>query len=236
MLAWMPASAQLVTIPFGGSHSVKPSLNRFQLGAPPDIAGALAVRGRPASMSELDATQHPAEVLTFLGLSHGARVLVLERDTGYYSEIIGPAVGLGGQVTAVVPPADLTDPVRRAALSDMIARVPGLSIVAAAPAAVRLTPGSLDFVLMDRVYGKLPSAFLGELFAALRPGGIVGVVEVAAGPGLIGEAAVKSDFRRAGFEFDSESNVLRTAGVPSPLVADEPAAVERFMLRFRKPE
>lgn len=236
MLASMPAGAQFVSIPLGGPHPVKPSPNRSQRGAPADMAGSLAVRGRPEAMSQLDPAQHPAEVLAFLGLSYGARVLVVETDTGYYSSIIGPAVGPGGRVTAVVHPDDLTEPARRAAVSDLIARVPGLSIVADPSAAVRVVPGSLDFVLMDRVYREMPSAFVGELFAALRPGGIVGVVDVAAGPGLIDEGVVSSVFWRAGFVFDSESNVLRTASAQSRPDSDKPAEVERFILRFRKPE
>ena len=255
LIATAPVAAQFVSIPLGGPHPVKPSPNRTQLGAPADIAGALAVRARPAAMRRLDEVRRPAEVLAFLGLSNGARVLVVEADSGYYSEIIGTAVGPGGHVATLVPSAERRDPARRAALADLIARVPGLS-VEAEDSADRLPRDSVDFVLLHLVYHALHArgagevaAYLQNIFTALRPGGIVGVVDyaalpgsdahAAAGLGRIDEAAVLSDFRRAGFVLDDEATLLRnTADDRSQAVAalDDPGHADRFVLRFRKPD
>lgn len=250
------ADAQFVSIQLGGPHPAKPSPNRSLLGAPADVAAALAGRGRPAAMVRLDQSRRPAEVLAFLGLSQGARVLVIEADSGYYSEIIGTALGTSGHVTTLVPPAELKDPARRAVLSDLTARVPGLLIVANDPAKMRLSPDSFDFVLLHLVYHELhalsageTAVFLQSIFTALRPDGIAGVVDYdavpgrdvhpAAGLGRIGAAVVQSDFRRAGFVLDSGSDLLANAADDRSKPVqdiDDPAHADRFVLRFRKPE
>ncbi len=254
LIAATVADAQFVSIPLGGPKAIKPSPNSALLGAPVDVAGSVALRNRPAAMTQFDAARHPVEVLAFLGLTRGARVLVIEADTGYYGEIIGTAIGESGHVTALVPPAQLKDPARRPVFSDLIGRAPGLSLVP--DDAVRLASGSLDFVLLHLVYHGLRvkaadhgAGFIGTLFAALRPGGIVGVVDnaAAANGGIEGAASlgridppvVETDFGQAGFILDSESTLLRNrADDRSTRVAemDDPAVADRFILRLRKPD
>nr|WP_295661770.1 hypothetical protein [Polymorphobacter sp.] len=246
-------AAQMVSIPLGGPRPQRPSPNAGLLGAPADIAGALETRRRSPAERSLDEARHPAEVLTFLGLSNRVRAFVVERDPGYFGAIIGAAIG-NGRVTELLPAAALQDPAARAAVSNEISLAPGLTPLAVAPAALRLAPGSLDFVLLDLAFDRLSSAtapdaraadiaaFIQKLFSAVRPGGIVGVVGDPApsddprADAATGSAAskVRADFSRAGFILDNAGRLRGDDG--GSAATDEPAAPPRFILRFRKPE
>ena len=67
--------------------------------APADVAVAVSAPGRPADAVQLDEVRRPAEVLTWLGLERGDRVLDYFTGTGYYAEIMARAVGPQGSVT-----------------------------------------------------------------------------------------------------------------------------------------
>ncbi|MGI4877150.1 MAG: methyltransferase domain-containing protein [Janthinobacterium lividum] len=251
--------AQMVSIPFGGPKHPRPSTALTLRGSPPDIAAAIAAKDRPPAMTNLDPSRRPAEVLKFLDLPLGARVLDVMAGAGYYSEIIGGAIGPGGTVTALVPPATMKDPARRAVISGVVGRVPNVAILAASPATVQFAANSFDFILMHLVYHDLygqgagrvdPAAFLGKIYAAVRPGGIVGVIDHVARPGgdtgavattlhRIDPATVKADFARAGFVFDDASDLLAVPGDDHAAAVFDPAVrggTDRFVFRFRKPE
>lgn len=262
LLAASSLDAQMVTIPLGGPKRVRPSPNATLLGSPASVAAAVAVRSRPTAMTDLDETRHPVEVLGFLGLPLAARVLDVMAGEGYYSEIIGAAIGSTGRVTALVLPAVMADPAKRIAISGVIGRAPNVSILAVSPATVQFAPNVFDFVLMHLVYHELystsptghgriePADFLRKIYLGLRPGGIVGVVDHAASPGgdtsavagqlhRINPATVKADFLRTGFVLDGESKLLAEPDDDHSVSALDPAIrgeTDRFVLRFRKPE
>jgi predicted methyltransferase len=124
-------------------------------------------------------------------------------------------------------------------------------------------PASFDFALLHLIYHDLywesaqyhyphcdPDEVLKRLYAAMKPGAIVGVVDHVADPNgdtratvdklhRIDPAVVKADFKRAGFELVKESPLLMTGQDDhSKLVFD--AAVrgktDRFIFKFRKPK
>src|SRR5688572_16986093 len=67
--------------------------------APPaDVAAAVAASERPKEARDLDAVRKPVEVLRFMGLKRGDRVLDYFTGTGYYAEIMARAVGPRGTV------------------------------------------------------------------------------------------------------------------------------------------
>jgi predicted methyltransferase len=262
ILAFCGASAvgaQMVSIPLGGPRPERPSPNATLLGAPAEIAAAVAEKGRPPAMRRLDDTYHPSEVLEFLGLSRGVRVLVVEHDPGYYGAIIGAAVDGGGRVVELIRPAAMQDPAIRALVSEGISLAPSLSLLATVPAEARLAPDSFDFVLLNFAIDHLLSgaadpgvrdadvgAFAGKLFAAVRRGGIVGIVDGARADDDRRDAMAENDagsikraFASAGFLLDSEGRV-RSGGndenVRSVDHAGAPVAPRSFILRYRKPE
>lgn len=231
-------------------------------GSPPGIAPAVAMTDRPVAMVALDASRRPVEVLQFLGLKRGDRVLDVMAGTGYYSEIIGNAIGRKGRVVALELPIVMTDPDQHAAIEGVVARVPNVSILPVQPGEVRVTPNSYDFVLMHLVYHDTyfestkyghdrmdPDAFLRKLYISVKPGGIVGVVDHVANPGgdtravvdqlhRIDPATIKADFARAGFKLEAESDLLRVPGDNHNTLVFDPAIrgkTDRVVLRFRKP-
>jgi predicted methyltransferase len=90
---------------------------------------------------------------------------------------------------------------------------------------------------------------LATLFAALKPGGILGVTDHHAADGAgadsvpelhrIEKTVVITDFEAAGFELEAESGMLRNPDDDySKSVFEEGVRgqTDRFVLRFRKPE
>jgi len=220
-------------------------------------------RARPAQDVARDAASKPAEVLAFFGVAPGMTVLDLNAATGWYAEILSRLVGPAGRVIAHNHPGARTG--LRAA--DLEARYAGNRLPNVEPIFVRhdelvLAPGSVDVALMSLVYhdtywhrdgvdwGPIDRpALLASLKDALKPGGVVGVVDHVAAAGSdpfesamaahrIDPAVVRRDLVAAGFEPDGESDVLRysnddyTVSVFDAAVAGR---TDRFVLRFRKP-
>jgi len=201
-------------------------------------------------------------VLAFLGVAPGMAVLDLNAATGWYSEILARAVGPSGRVIAHNHPGARTT-LPAGALEARYAnnRLPNVEQLFARHNDLRLPTASLDVVLMSMVYhdtywhrdgvdwGPIDrQALLESLRVALKPGGIVGVIDHAAAPGQdpfesvqalhrIDPAVVRRDFVAAGFEPDGESDVLRNRGDDYGLDIFDAAVVgrtDRFVLRFRK--
>ena len=67
--------------------------------AGPDFEAAVTAPGRGEADVALDESRKPAEVLDFMGLETGDVVLDIFAGGGYYSEILGRAVGPQGSVS-----------------------------------------------------------------------------------------------------------------------------------------
>lgn len=243
----------------GGSPS-----SDLAVAEPAALSAALDHPARPAADRARDGTSKPAEVLAFFGLERGMRVLDLNAATGWYTEILARVVGPSGHVVAHNHPGARTtlaaeDFERRYGAG----RLPNVEQLFVRHNDLRLPPESLDLVLLSLVYhdtywhsdavdwGPVDrQALLAALRTALRPGGVVGVVDHAAAAGRdpyesvmavhrIDPEVVKRDFAAAGFELEGESDVLRNANDDrSRSVFDAAVAgrTDRFVLRFRKAE
>jgi len=211
-----------------------------------------------------DASDQPSEVLAFLGLAPGMHVLDLNAAGGWYADILARVVGPTGHVVAhndpgartLLPVADFE---RRYGGN----RLPNVAQLFATHQDLDPLPATLDAVLMSLIYhdtywhdakvawGPVDQpALLACLYRALRPNGIVGVIDHHASPGIdphdsamtthrIDAAIVRRDFLAAGFELAAENDVLRNpADDRSRSVFD--AAVygrtDRFVMRFRRPD
>ena len=227
-----------------------------------DFAAAVSGPGRPADQIALDASRHPAEVLAFLGLKKGMTTADIMAGAGYYSEIMARVVGHRGKVLAFEPRQFYDgDDKAKAAWVALSGRAANASVTSypfdgfAAPA------NSFDFTLLHLVYHDLywesekykvprtdPAVFLRTLYAATKPGGIVGVIDHVALPGdtratvekfhRIDPEVVKRDFLAAGFVLEAESPMLRVASDDHSKTVFDPAVrgqTDRFVYRFRKP-
>ncbi len=227
-----------------------------------DVQSAVAAPGRPADQVALDAGRKPAEVLAFLGLKSGDVAADIMAGSGYYTEIMARAVGPKGKVIAVEPEQFYTgQPKAIAAWDALEARAANVELAVGPFGTLAAAPASLDFTLMHLVYHDLywesakykvprvdPSAFLKSLFAATKPGGIVGVVDHVGAAGdtraivdtlhRIDPAVIKADFKAAGFVLEAESPLLRAADDDIAKLVFGPAVrgkTDRVVYRFRKP-
>lgn len=242
-----------LTAPAGG-HAQQGSL-------PAPIAEAVAAPGRPADMTARDANRRPAETLAFFGLAPGWTVVDIGAGAGYFTEIVARAVGPEGRVHATLPAA-MYQGETRAALDGVAARNANVELAIGPVTAFDFPAHSIDLVLMSMIYHDAyfvsarlgferqnPRDYLARVFAAVRPGGVIGVVDHVANPGgdtravvdalhRIDPAVVRADFEAAGFVLDGESDILRNPADNHGLEVFDPAIrgrTDRFVMRFRKP-
>jgi predicted methyltransferase len=229
---------------------------------PVDYAAAVAASDRPADAVKLDESRKPAEVLKFMGLRRGDAALDLFTGSGYYAEIMARAVGPTGRVTAWEPANFLNDK-SKAEWTALHGRVPNTAILVTPANAVSLPSAAYDFAMIHLNYHDTywenakynfprldPNAFLKTLFDAMKPGGVVAVVDHVANAGgdtrevvdklhRIDPATAKADFERAGFVLEAQSDMFRNpADDHSKLVFDPSVRgnTDRFVYRFRKPK
>lgn len=228
---------------------------------PGPIRGAIADEDRTDASRKLDYGRKPGEVLAFFKIEPGQRVGELFAGAGLTSEIVARALGDSGKLY-VQNTKEVLDKFARQPLADRLAK-PGMknTVSLETPADAPFPPEvkDLDSVICilnyhDYVWQKVDRAKLNAaVFAALRPGGIYGIVDhsAAKGRGLgdvetlhrIDEDTVKQEILAAGFKLDAASDLLRNADDArdwnaSPKAADDAkkrGTSDRFVLRFVKP-
>jgi predicted methyltransferase len=245
------------------------ALSAMSFGAPAAVAApaqveqaVAATANRSADNIKLDAGRKPVELLRFLGLKRGDRVLDMFGINGYWAEIFAPAVGPRGKVTVWEP----TQFYKAEGRSEFLAgagRSPNVQLIVSPFEAPELPAASYDFALINLDYHDVywenaergiprmdPAAWLARLYAAIRPGGTVGVVDHVAIAGTdprvsveklhrIDPAVIRSDFERAGFKLETESSLLRNPADNHTLLVFDKAIrgqTDRAVLKFRKPK
>jgi len=223
---------------------------------------ALASDARPEADAARDAGRKPAEVLAFLGIQPDMSVLDLFSGGGYYTEILSNVVGDSGHVVAHSNKAYLQFVGEEFVARYAGGRLPNVDILMAENNKLRLDANSFDAIFMglsfhdtywvnpDMGWQEFDRDQLNKtLFAALKPGGVLGVTDhyaaqgsgTAAVPELhrIDKAVVIADLEAAGFELEAESDILRnpdddhSKGVFAPEIRGQ---TDRFVLRFWKPK
>jgi predicted methyltransferase len=230
---------------------------------PADVAASVAATAsRTEANVKLDEGRKPAEVLTFLGLEKGMRVLDMFGANQYWAEIIAPAVGPDGFVVVWQPNQFLNDK-RLATFAEFAGRQKNVLLINSPFEQPSVGSNAYDFILMnldyhdvywesaDRKIGRMePDAWLQRLYAAAKPGAVVGIIDHVAAPGgdtraiveklhRIDPAVVKADFQRAGFVLEAESDLLKNPADDHSLnVFDENirGKTDRFFFKFRKPQ
>lgn len=239
-----------------------PLLAKRMPAAPPakyDYRAAVVAPGRPAAAIALDAGRRPAEVLAFEGLMPGMRALDVLTGTGYYAEVIGRVVGPRGSVVAFAPGSYNAEKTN-AAFASMKARQANVRLVND-PLEVFDAANAYDFAMINLNYHDFyweskqygiprtdPNTVLVGLLHAMKPGGVVAVVDHVGPAGdtraivdklhRIDPATVKADFARAGFVLDGESPMLRNPADDHTKLVFDPAIrgrTDQMVLRFKKP-
>jgi predicted methyltransferase len=227
------------------------------------IAGAIASPDRFAGDIDEDAWRHPQAVLEFMGVAPGMSVLDFFAASGYYSELLSRSVGPAGSVIVYNNPAYAEFAGEKLAKRFENKRLGNAKVVTVPTNELTLEANSLDGVLFVMSYHDLywtpkeakaplgdPAQVTANLFQAVKPGGVVVVVDHAAKPGSntlqvvdalhrIDPEAVKHDFAKAGFVFDGESKALEHLDDDrTKLVFDESVRhkTDQFILHFSKPK
>ena len=164
--------------------------------APASIyARALATPGRSAEDLERDQRDRPAEVLAFAGFKPGMRIADIFGGGGYYSEILAAIVGPKGKVLLVNDPAYARFAAKGIAARFKDGRLAQVERLEVPNEALGLGTGTLDAALFVMSYHDLyfedkdgfpridAAQFLEQVHAAIKPGGLLLVVDHSALPG-----------------------------------------------------
>ena len=197
------------------------------------LATAISSPSRTPKFTARDQYRHPLETLRFFGLRPNQTVVEIWPGRGWYMEILAPYLREQGRYYAAIDAPDVPGATKEtkenaAALRQRIADDPahlGKVLITELHPPQRTEicpPGTADVVLTFRnVHNWLETgqqqAQFNAFFKALKPGGVLGVVEHRARPGASLEDMRKSGYMdedyvkklatTAGFRFDAESPI-----------------------------
>ena len=188
---------------------------------------------RTPEFRERDQYRNPLETLRFFGVQPDTTVAEIWASPGWYAEILAPYLKAEGMYYAVgfSLSAKRTPQWRRNMAKELIAKFAADSETYSAVAVTSLSvpedtviapPGTVDTVLTFRnvhnwMKGDYASGVFAAMYQALRPGGILGVVEHRAKRGTTVEMMKLSGYvtegqvielaQAAGFELDARSEI-----------------------------
>ena len=171
------------------------------------LTGILAADYRPQENRARDRYRHPKETLLFFGIRPEMSVLEVWPEPGWYTEVIAPLVRDKGKYYAAVIAADpeskyLTRRLEQyrqklAERPDLYDRVAVISFPTDGGDAV--PPASVDMVVTFRnIHNWMSRDTAAQAFAimyrALKPGGVLGVVEHRGNPAVAQDPKAKSGY------------------------------------------
>jgi len=180
------------------------------------IAAALKGTHRVPGAADRDKYRHPAETMAFFGVEPTMTVLDVDPGTGWYTELLAPALAKQGRYLATgqyLPKAAGVVKYERSPWSKFVAarfaaflakapelygKVEMISLDYNAPK-LAIDSGTVDMVLMIREvhmmrnWGTL-GTWLAETLRVLKPGGILGIVDHRAAPNAAPEDCAKNGY------------------------------------------
>ncbi len=224
---------------------------------PAYITAAIDSPARPAADRESDPARKPAQVMAFFGVKPGMQVADLWAGGGSTTELLARIVGPTGKVYSQNAPFPEKFKKAEMAWKGRLSE-PGMGNVVEvtkafdAPDLLPVAPGTLDAVFINLNYHDLfdvgadPDKFNAAVLAALKPGGVYGIVDNSAQAGSgtrdtntlhrIDEAFVVKQVEHDGFKLVATSDVLRNPNDPrtQPFWKIKHTQ-DRFILKFVKP-
>jgi predicted methyltransferase len=222
-----------------------------------NVEDAVASGERPEADRALDAGRMPVEILRFADIQEGETVADFMAGGGYYTALIAKLVGKKGAVYALNPAPFHSPEVWQA----RVASHSNIRPIATANRAMVLPPDSVDTIFTHLTFHDIyweserfqfepidEQALLANWFAALKPGGLVIIVDHM-GPGgdprdvterlhRIAPETVLQVMTQAGFELVEQSDVLRRNDDDISVSVFDDAVrgkTDRFVMKFRKP-
>ncbi|MEO8308774.1 MAG: methyltransferase [Pseudomonadota bacterium] len=200
------------------------------------LDSALAGSHRSDRNKARDQYRHPKQTLEFFGLRRDMTVVEIWPGGGWYTEILAPVLkGKGKLYAAQYGPSTLFDyePKEDAALLEKTGKFPVVfgevkfTALWYPNSLVIAPPGSADLVVTFRNvhnwvnpdYKQDAAKLFGAFFTALKPGGILGVVDhrwpdaktadPKAAKGYVSQERIVALAKAAGFEFVGSSDINR---------------------------
>lgn len=163
-----------------------------------------------------DAYQRPDQIMDALQIGEGSVVADLGAGGGWFTVRLARRVGPNGRVYAEDIQKEMIGAITRRMTREGLANV---LTVLGTPVDPRLPPGSLDAALMVDAYPEFehPVTLLRNLARAMKPGGVIGIVNYkkdGGGPGPAMEVRVDpekviADAQAAGLKLRKEEKFLR---------------------------
>ena len=213
---------------------------------------ALAAPDRPTENKARDTDRKPIESVQFFGVETGDTVVDMIAAGGWFTEVLSAAVGPSGKVYSSNPPFLVQQDAETALhkrLGNVVAVHGSLAEARAENVDAIVTAQNLHDIYngyADQPGGEAAAvAFANGLFAALKPGGVLGVIDHVGIAGQDNKALhrmlpqqARDVLTKAGFTIEAESALLansaddHTKGVFDPSVRGK---TDQFMFRARKP-
>ncbi len=215
--------------------------------------------GRSAADIERDPKDKPAQVLRLTGIGPRMRVVDVLGGNGYYSELLSYLVGPKGEVL-LINNADFDgfDTTWQQRLADN--RLPNVTHRVVDLSSMQLGTATFDAALLIKVYHDLywkrltdgppktdAKQFLDEIAAALKPGGVLLIVDHSAKAGTgsadadslhrIDDVYARHDIESHGFKLVAHGDFLRDPSDDRSKISYQPPALgktDRFVYVFRK--
>ncbi|MCR9199679.1 MAG: methyltransferase domain-containing protein [Planctomycetaceae bacterium] len=212
--------------PPAAAKSVNPGINRSFLDPEMDVEKFLD-RFEVESREVFAARQR---VLDICDIQPGMRVADVGAGTGFYSRLFASATGPDGWVYAVDLSPKFAAHINEQAQSG---GVDNLTTVLCTERSICLPPESVDRAFICDTYHhfEYPQQTLASIHRALKPGGVLIVIDFERIPGVsrefilghvrAGKEVFRKEIATAGFTFEKEVSVA--------------AFRENYLLRFRKP-
>jgi predicted methyltransferase len=222
-----------------------------------DLRALLASEMRAEADRARDAGRKPADVIEFLGIEPGMKVMDVLAAGGYYTEVLSLAVGPDGEVIAQNTPGMLQfrDGAYETAISERLAddRLPNVSRLNADFGDISTGTGNVDAAITalnfhdiyNRNGAEAAVGALQAIHSVLKPGGVLGIIDHVGVEGADNVALhrIEKDIAvetaiAAGFVVEEETDLLsnaaddHTQGVFAEGIRGN---TDRFILKLRKP-
>ncbi len=222
------------------------------------VMAALADPARPVEHRARDTARQPEKLIRFAGIKSGDTVVDFVMGAGYWTHILASVVGPKGVVYAFQPLEFIGFRAAYGTEQDAVAKVrSNVRPVRSAFGSPDIA-GPVDAIITVQNYHDLhlkpfpaetAAKATAKLFAMLKPGGTLVVVDHVAGPGSglaaadtlhrIDPAIVRQELEASGFRFEGELEAWRNAADPHTTNVFDPAIrgkTDQFAYRFRKPK
>jgi len=220
----------------------------------PDYEAIVASSDRSDGDRQTDQRRQPVKMLAFTGVRPGMKVLDMEANAGYSTELLARSVGPTGVVYAQ-DPAEIIERLVKDKF-DIRAQKPAMKNVVHVirdfndpipPDVSGLDLITFFFAYHDVTYMPVDRAEMNrKMFAALKPGGFLVIADHSARPGdgtsvgktfhRIEESVLRQEIEAAGFKLVAEANFLRHPEDPRDVVVFRPVIpVDEFVLKYQKP-